>query len=739
MIQAGALVEQARRPAPYRNHRASGRSPAMLGLLLGHAASAPRVLYDLLTATPAAEEAPVPGDYFGICVAAGPACEHDEYVVARLRELELTQARVDLTPSSLNGPQERLLRTLLREGFSVCLRLVPDAGPDESESASLARWREFVATVLKRAEGVSLVEIGSVPNRRGWSGLPHGCFLPFWSAAWREAAARHIPTAGPNVTDFEPTYSAALLGALARALMKPDWHSFNLLVERAIEPERYDPRVLGRTLAEYGRFDLKKKARVLAALSRRFGIGATMSSHASWSLRRIGRLTDDVEEKQADYVARYCCLAAASGALGKVYWGPLIGRREGLIDDGSASYPERPRVAFYGGITGNIAQYRTRPAFSAFQTAVRLLSCSRARTLASSEKGLRVEQYENQQNVVHALWTRDGVRALLADCYDQNALAQASILSRDGRRLDAPPVWITEAPTYLVWAAKPAPQLAPTADALAGVRFCHAIRDDLRTVAAPGWRGVNSLGFSSPSQSRVGDGPPVHLGETRRLRDSRNRVWVGQSETGAGSFVVKAFPASDRARRSWNGAVDLLRRGVATAPPVAFFERNDQGAAQDSEFHSCYVCEEIQGVSAREAFAAFRAGTAPFERTSEEAVFAAISDFVARMHSRRVYFRDLSAGNLMLTFQNGRAECLVVDTARARFRERPLRWMERLNDLKRLVHPLDWGRRSRMLEMYRTASQARLPAALARLFFAVYDFKHWVKRGWRRVLARRAG
>ncbi len=73
----------------------------------------------------------------------------------------------------------------------------------------------------------------------------------------------------------------------------------------------------------------------------------------------------DSEEKQADYLARYMVLCAASGALEGAWWGPLICHREGLIDDGVPQYPKLERITHYAEVTGALTDFRIRPALHA--------------------------------------------------------------------------------------------------------------------------------------------------------------------------------------------------------------------------------------------------------------------------------------------------------------------------------------------------------------------------------------
>jgi len=573
----------------------------------------------------------------------------------------------------------------------------------------------FVETLLDRYPSIALAEIGSTWNRRKWAGLPRASYLAFWRAAHESASRREIPVAGPNVSDFEPFWNAGLLQMLQDQGVGPDWHSFDLLTERAGEPENWDPKVLGRRLAPVLKLDLVKKARLLASMSSRFGISRTMSSHSCWSLRRIGRLTDDVEEKQADYLARYCCLAAASGALSRLYWGPLIGQREGLIDDGTTEYPARPHVAFYGQVPGQVSNYRRRPAFHAFEAVTRLLRDSRCLSKSPSRQELQIHEFESRDRVVHAVWTRDRRRAVLSNCYDGAALASACILTRDGTAVLRLTKLINESPLYLSWPKAQARTVRENARVLADLTFSRSVPDSIFL--------AEDRSGASTAPTMVTRLPDTNEGWTT-LRNGRNRVLLGKIEGVADSVVVKQFGKKNRSRalRSWNAANELIRRGIPTPEPVGFSEAKDS-------VPSWYACRQFDGMPVRRVFEALAAGSASYVDVPAREMFRAIVACLAHMHRRGVYFRDLSAGNLLVAFRPGpeELEFALIDTARARFRVKAVSRLDRMNDLKRLVHPLDWRSRRELLDAYRDAADVAPPVWLTEVLFAAYDFKHWVK------------
>ncbi len=86
----------------------------------------------------------VPANFCGICVASAAAADSDDYVIARLRELGLTQVRVDYTYGSESNHVDRFLNALLDAGFAVLLHLVQPkdaAGQMPGDAGALARLR----------------------------------------------------------------------------------------------------------------------------------------------------------------------------------------------------------------------------------------------------------------------------------------------------------------------------------------------------------------------------------------------------------------------------------------------------------------------------------------------------------------------------------------------------------------------------------------------------------------------
>lgn len=693
----------------------------------------------------------LPADFFGVCVASSedPAC--DDYVVARLRELGLSCVRVDYGYDSPGGFVERFVGRLVDEGFRVALHLVAPRRATESlaEPGGAERWREFVRDTFTRfGGGAELFEIGSTVNRRRWSGLTVPLFLRAWDIAWEEAQRRDLLLAGPNVTDFEPFYNTAILHALRKRGRLPVIHTDNLFVERATEPEAFDHKILGHWWAPRIKVNTIKKASLLGAIGRWAGVPRTASMHVSWSLRRIRRVLEDAEEQQADYVTRYCCLAAASGGLQRVYWGPLIGQREGLIDDGTTFFPEVFHVTFYGRANGKVSDYRIRPAFRAFQAVVRFLAGTTFTRKVPANGSLEILEFQSAARTLHAVWCRNGDCAAAADCYSAEVLGAAEVFDRAGAPLAVAPGLFTQRPTYLRWETTTSIRLGPSPGSMAGVRLAARSAAEYAPTKQPDWRGLVLARLAGndtdPAALLPGRLAPMDSAAVKVLRNKRNRVWsVPTPWDTRHKLVVKHFrPATGlrgwlqrfkpgKALRSWNGAHELLRRGIPTPQPVAWLEH----PAQPHAHESYYLCEAFEGSSsARQAFYAFNNGAAEFLGAPAADLFQRIATLLAKMHGRGVFYRDLSAGNLLLRrMDDGNLEFALIDTGRARVGVKSLCIRQRLADLMRLCHPLAWNGREQFLRAYFGEAGIRF-AGWMRLAFHYYDWKHGVKkmlRPWR--------
>ncbi len=692
----------------------------------------------------------VPDSFVGICVATSPDPACGEYIVRQLREIGVTHVRLDYSYGSEARQTARFLDLLLNNSFAVLLHLVQPFEEARAMDTPKAqrRWSAFVDTTLDQwGDRIDSVEIGSAVNRRKWAGYTSETF----STAWRighDVARRHdVTLVGPNVNDFEPMYNITYLCRMRAAEALPDVHSNNLFVERAVEPERYDHKILGHSLAPLTKFNTIKKARLLHCVSESVGVNETWSTHVAWSGRRIDRVLADVREKQADYLARYYLLTAASGALARVYWGPMIGQREGIIDDGTDEYPsDFPRAFIYEHVYGEVSDYRVLPALHAMKTFANLIPGMRYDGALSSSFGLEMHAFSDERGVVHALWTMNSRGAELSDLYSAHDIAEAKWLSRDGETLSEPPPMISHSPVYAVWPAERQIVVKPKAKTIADL-----VMDDPGHVYREGeWRGVVAAATTEERDRLLAVIGPRVVKEAKRLktlRDARNTVWCIEDPLNPGeALVVKrwllkplhkraldSFKPS-RARRSWNGASELLRRGVGTPRPVAFFEHSTRGVLKEN----FYICAfTTGGLTVRSFFTAYGKGQGEFEGVPATKFYEKYADFLIDMHRRGVHYRDMSPGNILVEMcDGGELRFLMVDTTRARFFERPATVRQSLSDLKRTCHPLHWEGRKEFVGIY-LEKRGEEFTPLRQLPFALYDHKQRFKnrtKKWRQGL-----
>lgn len=695
----------------------------------------------------------IPDDFIGVCIASAEDINMDDYVIAQLRQLGINQVRLDFTYGDLESFNARFLQRLITEKFNVTLHLIqPFANAKTMENPSEQTvWQTFLDKVLDRfGEHVTRIEIGSTINRKRWAGYTVNGFLSAWEIAFTAAKQRNIELAGPNVTDFEPIYNIGILSMLKAKKQLPDVHTNNLFSERVSEPERFDHRVFKYRWATILRFNLIKKTRLLRKISTDFGVKRFISPVAFWAIYRIQRLLPDGEQKQADYASRYMLLNAASGALDQVFWGALICHREGLIDDGlnDAEYPALERVTHYASVDGTLQNFWHHASFNAMKTVASVIQGSRYQAAISTANGLEIHHFQTAQHEVHALWTINGKVALLQDIYDLADIKQAEIIHRDGHILDPMPNIVNESPIYLRW-PKNQPAPAKNSPTLAKDLVIHAHIKDLQyfPFRQEGWFGLILAKNADEARLLGQQLHPARLASPQKnnaLRHARNAIWALPDPRNPEKQVtvkqpVKMYPHKafldrfkpSKAKRSWNGALELLRRGVNTAHPVAFFEKeNDTTLKQNF-----YICDYVKtDCSVGEMFVHFAQGHKEFlfadknYAISAEDTYAQLARYLHHMHKTGTFFRDLSGGNVLVQLlDNKKLHFSLIDTARAHFYTHPSPFKERYADLARICNKLHWAGRERFMGLY-LANIGRKLTFRIKLGFYLYDFKVAFKR-----------
>ena len=689
----------------------------------------------------------VPDDFFGINIASASDAACDDYVLSCLDELDIQAVRLTLSPDALSAHGFRFIDRLIAQGLDIMLCLVPATADAESMDvdADVAdRWREFVQPVWTRCNGkVSGIEIGSTTNRRRWSGFNYERYRRAWQIAREVCVAGKTLLAGPNVSDFEPFHNVGLLKMMGRR--PADIHTDNLFVERVVEPEAYDHRVAGRVFTHVLKLNLVKKAWILRSISQRFGCRRTYCTYACWDAGRAQRLHSRSTAKKADYLVRYLVIAAASAALDRVYWGPLIGFRDCLIDDGSGAYPPDERVSRYENVIWDPANYTREPGYEALAYLVSHLKGALLIRGCVGADGISEFDFKCRDGeCVRIAWTRDRQVALLEKRYTQAFLDEARIFDCLGRLITRPLHVLCERPIYFVLPDSAllgdgggATAMSPGGWGTQRLFAPYCADQECVPLDLTGWRGALMVKHASTFVSVMPDFTPESLESApgrEILRDSRNLVWSAEMKN-YGEVVVKKIRVSgvkrlsyrfraSKARRQWNNAVEMSRRGVETPEPIAFLESKQQPGTDISY----YVCRHIaEAWSAREAFRAFREGASGFRGYSRDDIYNAIAGFLRRTHRLKVYHRDLSAGNLLMRSDGqGDFELFLIDVGRSRVHRRRLRRYERVADLVRLCHPMDEENRDCMLEHYARHTGTTC-TGVWRLAFRIYDWKQSLK------------
>lgn len=698
--------------------------------------------------------ATVGNDFFGINIAPSTDPLVDDFIVEKLQELGLQHVRMNFTYDSLNGDAERLLQRVIAANFKVLLDLIPpyeDAKSFTMEAQQ--RWVDFLNTIAEQyGDKVMCIEIGSTPNRGRWSGFEPADYLIGWRIANERMKPKGIVLAGPNVSDFEPLCSIQLLSEMQLQGNPPDIYTNNLFVERVIQPEVFDHRVLGRTMTKIMKLNLVKKARVMKAIGHDYGVDNIICTYKCWSSKRLRRWSVAPERKKSDYLIRYLVIAATTGALGKVYWGPLICNRDGLISDGSSSYPVIDNVTFYKKISGDLTDFEVREAFYAYANIIKLLSGTTCIQAVNAEKGLHHFIFEaKEQTQLHIVWTTDRGCVDAEQLYTREQLDRGLVIDALGETEGGPVISFTERPVFLQFGQ--AESLKLNEQEVAEIEpqpqgIVVGIEDKVRyrPWTEGSWRGVVAVKPGEDAKAKAQGLLPEQLLSATQLsvhRDQRNRVWsiqhpLDQNDTvvvkenrarGIKRFTYR-FKAS-KGQRHWDNAWEMLRRGVSSPMPIAYFEQIENSGIT----HNYYVCEYVDAAfSVRQAFTAFGEGHESFGGFSKEKIIKAVADYSCNMHDEKIIHHDLTGGNLLVTTDNEEINITAIDIGRATiYQKRDLSEQQRLLDIMRCCYKLNWPNRELFMEYYYQA-YGRKFAKRWRTSLSYYDWKLKTKKKLKRIL-----
>lgn len=691
----------------------------------------------------------VSADFFGINVATNddPSC--DDYIITSLSDLGLQQVRLSFSYDSVGAPAERLLKRLLEAGYDVLLDLLPspeDARRMDQDSSAQARWEAFVTQVIDQyGKRLAALEIGNTPNRGRWSGHDAQGYLTTWKIAATVATKSQVALAGPNISDFEPIYNVGFLRGMLTEHSSPTIQTDNLFVERVVQPEAHDHRVAGRYATNFLKLNLVKKARILVEIGKAQGITQTWCTYTCWTRKRLSRWNIEPEQKNAHYIMRYLIIAAASGSLDRVYWGPLICQRDGLIACGDDNYPKVDNVSYYRSVRGKVNDFQKTAAYDAFRFSVAMLKGATCTAAFSEIAGLHHYTFDSPtQGTWHVVWCMDRNRLALEDLYSNELLEAAKLQTPTGEQLEHMPQSITEQPLILRWEQPVAPRSTAQmkqigAQALSNVTHWPRREWNTHILASVGWRGAYLIADPATLEAPDAEQIPAlltQLPETKVLRDKRNRLWnIHANWWSAGEQTVKLNRAKglkrlsyrflpSKGKRHWNNATELLRLGINTPQPLGFFEQPSSNAHD-----SYYICQYVEDAfSCRNLFTAFAAGDTEYQGISKSSWLQQVAEFIARMHRFGVIHRDLSSGNLMMTCKQGEVTFFLIDIGRATIdqsKSGPARM--RFKDLNRICYKLSWPDREALIDAYASYSNHHLPKWW-RLSLSSYDWKQNSKK-----------
>ena len=696
----------------------------------------------------------VENDFFGINIAPGADPMVDDFIIERLQELGLQHVRMNFTYDSLDGYAERLLKRVLDANFKVLLDLIPPF--EDAKTFTMAaqqRWIDFLNTIAdKYGDKVACIEIGSTPNRGRWSGFEPMDYLIAWRIANEQLKTRGIVLAGPNVSDFEPLCSIQLLSEMQLQGHAPDIYTNNLFVERVIQPEAFDHRALGKAMTSIMKLNLVKKARVMKAIGHEYGVDNIICTYKCWSSKRLRRWSVTPEQKKSDYLIRYLVIAASTGAFGQVYWGPLICSRDGLINDGSTGYPVIDNVTFYKQIRGDLSGFEIREAFYAYANIIKLLAGSTCVQAVNADKGLHHFIFETkEQKQLHIVWTQDRGCVNAEQLYSREHLEQAEIMNALGEAVTESVLSFTERPLFLRFEQPTSlqqneQQLADIQPRPEKVNF--GITGEIRYLpwTEGKWHGAVAVKPGEDAKEKAQALLPEKLLSATQLslhRDQRNKVWSIQHPLASNDTVVVKenrargikkityrFKAS-KGQRHWDNAWEMLRRGVKSPMPVAYYEQTENTGIT----HNYYVCEYVDAAfSVRQAFTAFGDGQDSFGGFSKEQIIKGVADYACNMHDEKIIHHDLTGGNLLVTTENDEINITAIDIGRATiYIKQNVTEQQRLLDLMRCCYKLNWPNRELFMEYYFEA-YGRQFAQRWKTSLSYYDWKLTTKKKLKRLL-----
>jgi hypothetical protein len=412
--------------------------------------------------------------FFGLNAAPSNSSEGDGYIIKNLLEMGVQSVRVDYGYGSDKGHIERFLNKLINPpsppfskggegGFDILLHLVQSkeqAGRMHEKEAQ-EEWKKFLEEVMSKfSPYIKNYEIGSVPNRKKWSGYTIPDYITALKIASDTAKKYDVNIFAPNIQDFEPFWQIAIFEAMKDEGIYIQGSTDNLFVDRAGQPEVFDEHVLGKFLKNLAKMDLLNKSRFLDSISEKYGVKTFVCSFTQWNLSVPAPFYRSSEERRAnleeyaDYLVRYYVLSAAGGYTDRVYWGHYASYKEGILDDGYNPAPEEeesPEVHHKFIYHGSPETFKIRPAYNGYKTMTAYLRDSIFKKNISDIYHLPLEvflfEFERDGQKIYTGWTLNEYSEKV-DIFDRNKCqaakrnGEAINIKEDGIILNKSPVYI---------------------------------------------------------------------------------------------------------------------------------------------------------------------------------------------------------------------------------------------------------------------------------------------------------
>jgi hypothetical protein len=685
----------------------------------------------------------VPENLIGVNIASNENEKTDEYILDKIQDLGVKNLRIYFTYQDLNDHKARLLKKLKYFSGSVIVNLSPppkDAVDISTEHGMIA-WKNFINKFFNDFKEIPfVVEIGSTINRPSWTKLTFKSFFMIWAATYSVCRIHKRSIIGPNINDFEPFINFGIYKSLQSKHQLPDEISNNLFMERTIEPEPYDRRIFIRKYPKLFKFDIYKKSALYKVIAEHFNIKSLISPCAFWSKKRVNRLIGQPNLQRSKYVTRYFALLAAKGDFSKVFWGPLICGREGLISNGikEPDYPKLEQVTYYKEARGQVSDFNIKKMYYALRFFNATIPGAKFIKDYSHDQNIHILEFEKNNQIIHLLWTQNNLIQDIQLHYHLNDLSNGRYKDHLGNEIETPNA-ITENPVYIFWNKLHQPNLIQ-APKISNHYFIRHDPENYFFLHDAEWNGLIKVNNKTAFNSFLKACHPSKLVSPDKkdsLRLSRNAVWIHDIPN-FGKVVIKkpvhVYPHKrflDRHRpnksvRAWNGANALLAKGINTAPPIAVFsKKNDKTGLENY-----YICSHSDAYNFNDLALHFQTENT-FKGLSKRNIFERTARFINDMHGRGLFFNDLSAGNLFININDKRFDFELIDTGRVKnfysnlgFQSRK---KQRMKDIVRLLNKFDWETRNIFLKYYFQLNNQSL-SLLDKLSLIKYDIFVETKR-----------